>query len=204
MRDVESSPQLYARLGGALHLLLIVLGIFAEAIRDKLIVSGNAAATAANITSKESLRRFGIASEFVALISATALAMIYFVLLRPVSKELNLLATFLRLVAIAIQALAVLNLDAALFPLANAVFLGSYSAAAAVRALRGAPGRGGLAEWCNPQATVRIVSYDDSRRGAPNCSQCLCRMPVLVSGCCLEWYRRNILNPCASWHLRTG
>ncbi len=123
MRNVESSPQLYARSGGALYLILIVLGSFAEAARDKLIVSGNAAATAANIAGRESLWRFGIAAEFTALICATALAMIYFVLFRPVSRELNLLATFLRLVAITTQAVAVLNLDAALLPLGNAASL---------------------------------------------------------------------------------
>ncbi len=128
MRDVESSPRLYARTGGALYLALIVLGILAEAVRDKLAISGNAAMTAANIAGKQLLWRLGIASEFVALICATALAMIYFVLLRPVSKELNLLATFLRLVAIAIQALAVLNLDLALFPLGNAVPLKAFTA----------------------------------------------------------------------------
>ena len=123
MRDVESSPRLYARAGGALYLILIVLGAFAEGVRDKVIVSGDITATAANIAANDRLWRLGIASEFVSLICATALAMIYFVLLQPVSRELNLLATFLRLVAIAIQGLAVLNLDAALFPGADAASL---------------------------------------------------------------------------------
>lgn len=126
-RTVETSPQLYARIGGALYLVLIVLGGVGEFARDKLIVSGDAAATAANITSMESLWRFGIASEFLALLCALVLAMIYFFLLRPVSKELNLLATFLRLVAIAVQAVAVLNLVAALFPLGNAAYLKAFT-----------------------------------------------------------------------------
>jgi hypothetical protein len=53
--------------------------------------------------------------------------MIYFVLLRPISKELNLLATFLRLVSITVQAVAVLNLVAALFPLGNAAYLKAFT-----------------------------------------------------------------------------
>jgi Domain of unknown function (DUF4386) len=127
-RTVESSPQLYARIGGALYLILIVLGFFAEAfVRDRLIVSGDAAATTANITAMEPLWRSGIASEFLALICATALAMIYFVLFEPVSREVNLLATFLRLVAIAVQAVAALNLVAALFPLGKAVYLKAFT-----------------------------------------------------------------------------
>ena len=37
--DVEYSPQLYARIGGALSLIIIVLGIFGEAfVRDRLII----------------------------------------------------------------------------------------------------------------------------------------------------------------------
>ena len=126
--SVETSPQVYARIGGALYLMNIILGIFGEAfVRDRIIVSGDAAATAANITSMESLWRFGIASEFLALICAVGLAMIYFFLLRPVSKELNLLATFLRLVSITVQAVAVLNLVAALFPLGNAASLKAFT-----------------------------------------------------------------------------
>ena len=90
-RSVETSPQIYARIGGVLYLIIIVLGIFGEAlVRNRLIVWGDATATAANIMSMESLWRLGIASEFLALTCAIALAMIYFVLLRPVSKELNL------------------------------------------------------------------------------------------------------------------
>jgi hypothetical protein len=125
---VETSPQLYARIGGVLYLMNIVLGIFGEAfVRGRLIVSGNPAATAANITSMESLWRFGIAAEFLALICAIGIAMIYFFLLRPVSKELNLLATFLRLVSITVQAVAVLNLIGALFPLGNAASLKAFT-----------------------------------------------------------------------------
>lgn len=126
--EVQISPQVYARTGGLLYLIIIVLGIFGEAfVRNKIVVPGDAAATAANITAMESLWRFGIASEFLALICTIALAMIYFFLLRPVSKELNLLATFFRLTAIIVQAVAVLNLVAALFPLGNAAYLKAFT-----------------------------------------------------------------------------
>ena len=126
-RTVESSPGLYARIGGAVYLLSIVLGFFSVFVRDKLIGSGNAAATAANITSMESLWRFGIAAEFVALICVLGLATIYYLLFRPVNRELNLLATFIRLVAIAVQAVVVLHLAAALFPLGDAAYLKAFT-----------------------------------------------------------------------------
>ena len=127
-RRVETSPQLYARTGGALYLIIIVSGIFGEAfVRSRLVVPGDASATAANITAMESLWRFGIASEFVSLICAIALAMIYFVLLRPVSRELNLLATFLRLASLTIEAVATLNLLAALSLLRNSASLEAFT-----------------------------------------------------------------------------
>jgi hypothetical protein len=44
---VETSPQVYARIGGWLYLIIIVVAIFAELfVRDRLIVSGDATATA--------------------------------------------------------------------------------------------------------------------------------------------------------------
>ena len=124
---VESSPNLYARIGGTLYLMLIALGIFGQVVKGKVIVSGDAAATAANLSSMESFWRCGIAAELLGLVCVIALAMIYFVLLRPVSKELNLLATFLRLIGIAVEAVAALNLAAALFPLGDAAYLKAFT-----------------------------------------------------------------------------
>ncbi|HEY0426906.1 MAG TPA: DUF4386 domain-containing protein [Pyrinomonadaceae bacterium] len=125
---IEKSPQFYARLGGALYLIIIALGIFAQVfVRDKIVVSGDAAATAANLTSMESLWRFGIASEFLAVICTILLAMVYFFLLRPVSKELNLLAALFRLTAIIVQTVSLVYLVTALFPLTNAAFTKAFT-----------------------------------------------------------------------------
>src|SRR4051812_2897061 len=126
--EVETSPQLYARTGGALYVIIIALGIFQEAfIRNRIFVAGDAAATAANLRAMEPLWRWGIAAEFVVLICTIFLATIYFFLLRPVSKELNLVATFLRLISIGVETVVTLNLDVALFPMANAPYLRAFS-----------------------------------------------------------------------------
>ena len=127
-RTIETSPQFYARIGGALYLIIIILGIFEEAfVRDGLIVSGNAAATAANIKSMESLWRLSIAAEFFLLICAITLLAILFVLLRPISRHLALLAVFFNLVSIAVEAAITLNLVAALFPLGDAAYLKAFA-----------------------------------------------------------------------------
>ena len=124
---VEASPQVLARIGGVLYLIIIVLGLFGEAfVRDRIIVSGDATATAANIRSLESLWRFGIAGEFLLLICATVLTLILFALLRPVHRDLALLTVFFNLVTIAVEAVAALNLVAALFPLGNAGYLRAF------------------------------------------------------------------------------
>ena len=114
---MESDPRGYARIAGVLYLGVIVLGIVAEAARDTLVVPGNAALTAAHLVAHETLWRIGLVSETVMLVCVTTLTMIYFVLFRPVSRELNLLTTFLRLIAIEIQFDALHNLWVALFPL---------------------------------------------------------------------------------------
>ena len=126
-RTVETSPQLYARIGGVLYLIIIVVGLFDEAfVRNRIIVSGDATATAANIRSLESLWRFGIAAEFFLLICAVALTLIFFVLLRPVSRDLALLAVFFNLVSVAVEAAVQLYLLGALFPLGKAEYLRAF------------------------------------------------------------------------------
>jgi Domain of unknown function (DUF4386) len=61
---VEPSPQTYARIGGVLYLIIIAAGLFAEGlVRAKLIVRGDATATAKNIIGSESLWRLAFAAE---------------------------------------------------------------------------------------------------------------------------------------------
>jgi hypothetical protein len=127
-RTVETSPQLYARIGGVLYLIIIVVGLFGEVfVRDRLIVSGDATATAANIRSMESLWRFHIAAELFLLICAVVLLLILFVLLRPVSRDLALLAAFFNLVSIGLEAAITLYLLEVLFPLGNAGYLKAFA-----------------------------------------------------------------------------
>jgi len=125
---IEQSPQLYARIGGVFYLIIIIVGLFGEAfVRDRLIVSGDATATAVNIMAHESLWRFHIATELFLLICAIALLLILFVLLRPVSRDLALLAVFINLVSIGIEAASTMYLLEALFPLGNAGYLKAFA-----------------------------------------------------------------------------
>jgi hypothetical protein len=122
-----TSPRLLSRIGGVLYLIIIIVGLFGEAfIRNRLIVPGDATATAVNVRSMESLWRFGIAAQFCLLICAVALALIFFVLLRRVSRDLALLGVFFNLGSITVEAATTLYLVEALFPLANAGYLKAF------------------------------------------------------------------------------
>lgn len=111
-----TSMQRYARFGGLLYVLIIILGVSGEFFfRGKLLVAGNETATATNIQASPLLWRMGIVAEYVMIIFAIILGMIYFFLLRPVHQKLNLLATFFRLVSIVVQIIAILSLIDVLF-----------------------------------------------------------------------------------------
>jgi hypothetical protein len=126
-RLAEASPQVYARIGGVLYLIIIVIGFCSEFfVRDKLAVSGDVKATANNIMASESLWRIGIAGDMILLVCAVALTLIFYVLLRPVNKNLALLAVFFNIVEFPIEAVSKLCLFAALFFSGNADYLKAF------------------------------------------------------------------------------
>ena len=127
IKTAETSPQIYARIGGVLYLIIIVVGLFAEIfVRSKLIVSGDTTSTANNIMASEQLWRIGFAGSLIMLVCAIPLALIIYVLLSPVSRNIALLAVFFNLVSIAVEALNNLNSFAALFPLGSSDYLKAF------------------------------------------------------------------------------
>ena len=61
---MKNSIKKTARIGGILYLIIIVTGLFGEAfVRSKLLVPGDATATANNIKASELLWRIRIAGE---------------------------------------------------------------------------------------------------------------------------------------------
>ena len=99
--------QRYARIAGALFLVSLVAGGLGEAyIPSKIIVAHYAAATVANIKNFESLYRLGFATFLIESLCDITLVVILYALLKPVSKELSLLAAFFGLVGTALFAFA--------------------------------------------------------------------------------------------------
>jgi hypothetical protein len=126
-KSVDNSPQLYARIGGALYLAIIVLGGFAEGfVANKLIVSGDAATTAVNILASPGLWRLSVAGNFMVVLCAVPLLWIEYLLLRPVSKQLVLLAVLFNLVSLAVEAISKLFLLVVLPTLGSADYLKAF------------------------------------------------------------------------------
>lgn len=107
LRSVESSPQAYARIGGGLYLIIIVLGAFAEGfVANSLVAPGDAATTAHNIMASPLLWRLSVAGDLIVVLCAVPLLWIEYLLLRPVSKNLVLLAVLFNLVSLAVEAIS--------------------------------------------------------------------------------------------------
>jgi len=123
----EASPQTYARVGGILYLFIIVAALFGEVfVRGRLIVKGDAAATASNILGSETLFRAGLAGEMLTCVCDVTLAMILYVLLAPVNRNLALLAAFQRVTFIAVYSVAKLFEVVALVVLGDADYLKAF------------------------------------------------------------------------------
>jgi hypothetical protein len=126
-QTIEASPQVYARIGGVLYLIVIVIGFCTEFfVRDKLTASGDATAIANNILASESLWRISIAGDLILLVCAVALTLILYVLLRPVNRNLALLAVFFNVVEFPIEAVSKLYLLAAMLLSGNADYLQAF------------------------------------------------------------------------------
>ena len=123
-----NSAKRLARIAGVLYLLITVAAIVAHFyVPSQVIVPGDAAATAANITASEPLFRIGaIGGELVILLSEIVLSVILFVLLKPVSKLLSLVAAVSRLIMTAVHGINLLNYFFALLLLGDAAYLGAF------------------------------------------------------------------------------
>ncbi len=110
-KAIATSPQVYARTGGALYLAIIVFGAFAEGfVMNKLVAPGDAATTAHNIMAAPGLWGLAVAADLIIPVIAVAGVWISYVLLSPVSRSLILLDVFFTLVSLAVEAVSKLFL----------------------------------------------------------------------------------------------
>jgi Domain of unknown function (DUF4386) len=127
-RIAEASPRFKCRVAGFLYLFIIVGALFAPfAVAPSGMMRGDAALpTTAQILASKPLYVFGGAAQLVVGACDIAVALIFYGLLKPVSKELALLAAFFRLVFVAVANANVLNHFAPLLLLSGAEYLRAF------------------------------------------------------------------------------
>ena len=118
-RIAEASPRFKAKIAGVFYLLTTLTRMFVEIfVRNRLVVSDDAAATATNILAHEPLWWWGFAADILAFASYIALTALLYELFKHVNRSLSLVAAFFSLVACVVQAIS------SLFHLAPLALLG--------------------------------------------------------------------------------
>ena len=121
------SPRNPGRFAGLLYLLVSIPGAFALLyVPGRLIVDGNATATAANIAASGTLFRFGIAVQLISQALFILVPLALYELLKGVSRRHATLMVILIVVAIPIAMLNELNAVAALALVRGADFLSTF------------------------------------------------------------------------------
>ena len=126
---LEMSPRVKARLAGVLYLIIIVGGLFAQLfVRDRLVVTGDAAATSQNIISHALLYRLGFSVEVFYLLCNIPLTFLLYDLFKAVHRKLVVIAVLFSFVGTAIEGVALLAHYAPLVLLGKSTMLAAFTA----------------------------------------------------------------------------
>ncbi|HSL46258.1 MAG TPA: DUF4386 domain-containing protein [Anaerolineales bacterium] len=127
--SLGTSPLVTARIAGLLYLLVVPLGIFGSLyVPSKLIVPGDAASTARNLMTSESLFRFAIVSDLLAPLVLIFVVLFLYKLLKPVDKNMASLMVIFLLLGVPIALLSKVNQFIALQLLSGADYLTVFTA----------------------------------------------------------------------------
>jgi Domain of unknown function (DUF4386) len=121
---LDASQRAAARVAGiALVLGLVIVIVSNYGINFRLIVPGNAAETARNILANETLFRINIVCNLVFAINIVVLLAALYVVLKPVNRNLALVAAFCRLLVAVMWTVTALNTLSALRFLGGTTYL---------------------------------------------------------------------------------
>jgi hypothetical protein len=128
-RAADASPRVVARIAGAFYLLTMLAGAFSQGfVSERLVLSGDAVATATNILGHEHLFRAGFAVYMIEMACQITMTALFYALLKPVSRSLSVLAAFLGLTGCIIKTLSRLFFLAPLLVLGGAPYLSVFNA----------------------------------------------------------------------------
>jgi Domain of unknown function (DUF4386) len=125
----DMSPKAKARLAGIFYLLNIATAAFSQGfVSDKLILPGDASTTAANILSHEPLFRAAFAVYLFEMACQITVTVLFYYLLKPVSRGLSMLAAVLSLTGCVIKTVSRLFFIAPLLVLGGEHYLNAFGA----------------------------------------------------------------------------
>src|SRR5438034_4028498 len=100
----ETSPRFKARITGVLYLLTILTGIVAQGfVSGRLVVDGDAAATATNILTHRGFFQLGFTVYLIEMACQIAITALFYDLLKPAGRSVSLVAAFLGLAGCVIK-----------------------------------------------------------------------------------------------------
>ncbi len=117
-----------ARIAGAMYLFINATGIFSEIFVRGSLLTSDVAQSAQNIVASERLFRLGIAGDIATFTGVVVLTWALFILLRPVNRNLALLAALLRIVETPVAVAATINSLIAIQVLGSAAYLNAFDA----------------------------------------------------------------------------
>lgn len=124
----QSSPVFNARMSGFFWLMTVLTGVFSMVTYQKVVVTADATATAANLVAHEQLFRMGVLSDILATACYLAASLFIYAVLKPVNRNIALLATMFSLAGCAISGLSFAFRLAPLTVLGGGQYLNAFSA----------------------------------------------------------------------------
>jgi hypothetical protein len=103
-RTTDMSPRTKGRLAGAVYLLYVIAGIYAQVfVSERLIVFSDAGRTAANILANQSVYSLGFTVYLLEMAGQIATVVLFYQLLKPVSRTGAMLAAAFELTGCGIK-----------------------------------------------------------------------------------------------------
>ena len=121
------SPNSLARIAGVFYLLTISMGVTGVALRSSLVISIDAAATAAGVLVHATQYRLSFVADFIGMSCYIGVTAMFYELFQPVNRTLSRLAAFVSLVGCAVGAVSLLFELAPFTFLSEAPYLGAFS-----------------------------------------------------------------------------
>src|ERR1017187_1176655 len=125
----KSSPAMKARLAGVIYLISGMAYSYADGnVHGKILVTGDAAATAHNILANGRLLQLSFASNLISTVLYITVTLLLYELLKPVNRSISLLAAFFSMAGSVIGAFGSLFTTAPLTILGGAPYLSVFTA----------------------------------------------------------------------------